>query len=47
MRGWIILAFCTRCGREFYTASSARKFCDVPTCKGYLHHVDRSGGGNG
>lgn len=34
-----VVAFCERCGRLFYT--SPGKFCDVPLCRGWVHHVAR------
>ena len=37
----ILLAVCERCGRQFYTPVG--KFCDVPTCRGWVHHIDRAG----
>jgi hypothetical protein len=33
------LAYCETCGRLFYTLIG--KFCDVPTCRGYIHHIER------
>jgi len=38
--GMPLRAYCETCKREFY-GSVPRKFCDVPTCRGYLIHIDR------
>ncbi len=37
----VLKAVCEVCGREFY-GLAPRKFCDVPTCQGYLLHILRA-----
>lgn len=36
----LVLAFRERCGRLFHSLPPG-KFCDEPTCQGWLHHIDR------
>jgi rRNA maturation endonuclease Nob1 len=35
-----VVAICERCGRLFYRTPG--KFCDVPACQGWVHHIDRT-----
>lgn len=34
-------AVCETCGRVFYSLFGVGRLCDVPSCRGYLHHIDR------